>query len=76
MQLAPPGDAVAVNERIAPPPSFNGIAQVTTREPERGSTATDRGALGAEDADVTGFGITPMLDAEVEPPALRAATVT
>jgi hypothetical protein len=51
------------------------MAQVTTSEPDRGSTATAPGELGAEDADVTGFGITPMLDAEVEPPAFRAATV-
>jgi hypothetical protein len=43
------------------------MAHVTTSEPDRGSTATDRGALGADDADVTGFGVTSTLDAEVEP---------
>jgi hypothetical protein len=52
------------------------MAQVTTSELDRGSTVTERGALGAEVADVTGFGVTSTLDADVEPPALRAETVT
>jgi hypothetical protein len=52
------------------------MAHVTTSELGRGSTVTERGALGAEDADVTGFGVASTLDADVEPPALRAETVT
>ena len=73
--VAPPGVAVAVNDRIAPPPSLLGMFQATIKDPADGVTATERGALGTVVAEETGFGVAVTGVDETAPPLFCAATV-